>query len=82
MTAAAIFVLRRRDGTPPGTFRAPGHPVTTLASSLRNLWGNPNPQIADNFPSQNPILVTIGWIIVFIVVFGPLGVRRYRNMSR
>jgi len=58
------------------------NPVTTLASSLRNLWGNPNPQIADNFPSQNPILVTIGWIIVFIVVFGPLGVRRYRNMSR
>ena len=58
------------------------NPVTTLASSLRNLWGNPNPQIADNFPSQNPILVTLIWIVVFIVVFGPLGVRRYRNMSR
>lgn len=58
------------------------NPVTTLASSLRNLWGNPNPQIADNFPTQNPILVTLIWIVVFIVVFGPLGVRRYRNMSR
>ena len=58
------------------------NPVTTLASSLRNLWGNPNPQIADNFPTQNPILVTLGWIVVFILVFGPLGVRRYRNMSR
>jgi len=58
------------------------NPVTTLASSLRNLWGNPNPQVADNFPSQNPILVTIVWIVVFIGVFGPLGVRRYRNMSR
>jgi ABC-2 type transport system permease protein len=58
------------------------NPVTTLASSLRNLWGNPNPQIGDNFPTQNPILVTVIWIVVFIVVFGPLGVRRYRNMSR
>jgi ABC transporter DrrB family efflux protein len=58
------------------------NPVTTLASSLRNLWGNPNPQVADNFPTQNPILVTILWIIVFVAVFGPLGVRRYRNMSR
>ena len=58
------------------------NPVTTLASSLRNLWGNPNPQVADNFPTQNPILVTIVWIIVFVAVFGPLGVRRYRNMSR
>ena len=58
------------------------NPVTTLASSLRNLWGNPNPQIGDNFPTQNPILVTIVWIVVFIAVFGPLGVRRYRSMSR
>ena len=58
------------------------NPVTTLASSLRNLWGNPNPQVADNFPTQNPILVTVIWIIVFVAVFGPLGVRRYRNMSR
>ena len=56
--------------------------MTTLASSFRNLWGNPNPQIGDNFPTQNPILVTIIWIVMFIVVFGPLGVRRYRNMSR
>jgi len=29
LTAAGLFVLRRRDGFPPGTFRAPGHPVTT-----------------------------------------------------
>lgn len=58
------------------------NPVTTLASSLRNFWGNPNPQIADNFPTQNPLLVTVVWIVLIIAVFGPLGVRRYRNMSR
>jgi ABC-2 type transport system permease protein len=58
------------------------NPVTTLASSLRILWGNPNPQIGAAFPTQNPMLVTVIWIIVFVAVFGPLGVRRYRNMSR
>ena len=30
LAAAAIFVLRRRDGNPAGVFRAPGHPVTTV----------------------------------------------------
>jgi APA family basic amino acid/polyamine antiporter len=31
LAAAAIFVLRRRDGNPPGVFLTPGHPVTTIA---------------------------------------------------
>ena len=58
------------------------NPTSTLAGSLRQLWGNPNPYITDSFPSQNPILVTLIWVVVFVVVFGPLGVRRYRTMSR
>lgn len=29
MTAAALFVLRQRDGPGKGVFRAPGHPFTT-----------------------------------------------------
>ncbi len=32
--------------------------------------------------TENPILVTIIWVIVIVGIFGPLGVRRYRNMSR
>jgi len=58
------------------------NPVTTLASSLRGLWGNPNPPPGTGFPSENPILVTLIWIAVIIGVFAPLGIRRYRNMSR
>ncbi len=30
LTAAALFVYRRRDPRPPDVFRAPGHPVSTL----------------------------------------------------
>jgi len=58
------------------------NPVTTLAHSLRGLWGNPNPPPGTGFPSENPILVTLIWIAVIIGIFAPLGVRRYRNMSR
>ncbi|HYH93132.1 MAG TPA: ABC transporter permease [Candidatus Saccharimonadales bacterium] len=58
------------------------NPTSTLTNSLRMLWGNPNPFITDSFPSQYPILVTLGWVVVFTLVFGTLGVRKYRNMSR
>jgi ABC-2 type transport system permease protein len=58
------------------------NPTSTLTNSLRMLWGNPNPFKGDSFPSQYPILVTLGWVVVICAVFGFLGTRRYRNMSR
>ena len=63
-------------------FVAEWNPTSTLTGALRQLWGNPNPFASDSFPSQNPILVTVLWVVVIIAVFGPLGVRRYRSMSR
>jgi ABC-2 type transport system permease protein len=58
------------------------NPTSTLTGSLRQLWGNPNPFATDSIPSQNPILVTLIWVVVIIAIFGPLAVRRYRSMSR
>jgi ABC transporter DrrB family efflux protein len=58
------------------------NPTSTLTGALREMWGNPNPFASDSFPSQNPVLVTLIWVVVIIAVFGPLGVRRYRSMSR
>jgi ABC-2 type transport system permease protein len=58
------------------------NPTSTLTASLRELWGNPNPFATGSFPSENAILVTLLWVVFFIVVFAPLGIRRYRNMSR
>jgi ABC transporter DrrB family efflux protein len=63
-------------------FVAEWNPTSTLTGALRQLWGNPNPFASDSFPSQNPVLVTLLWVVVIIAVFGPLGVRRYRSMSR
>ncbi len=58
------------------------NPVSTLTASVRELWGNPNPFATDNFPSQQPILVTLLWVAVILAVFIPLGVRKYRTVSR
>ncbi len=58
------------------------NPTSTLTASLRLLWGNPNPIASTSFPAQNPILVTLLWVVGVVIVFGFLGVRRYRSMSR
>jgi ABC transporter DrrB family efflux protein len=58
------------------------NPVSTLTASVRELWGNPNPFATDNFPSQQPILVTLIWVAVILAVFIPIGVRKYRTVSR
>ncbi len=58
------------------------NPTSTLTASLRQLWGNPNPSTSGSLATTQPILVTIAWVFVIIAIFGPLGVRRYRSMSR
>ena len=58
------------------------NPVSTLTAATRDLWGNPNPYLADGVPAEHPVLVTLVWTAVLLAVFGPLGVRRYRSMSR
>jgi ABC transporter DrrB family efflux protein len=58
------------------------NPTSTLTASLRDLWGNPNPFPGDSLASTEPVLVTLAWVVVILVVFAPLSVRRYRSMSR
>ena len=58
------------------------NPTSTLTTSLRELWGNPSLPGGTSLASTEPILVTLIWIAVILAVFIPLGVRRYRSMSR
>jgi ABC transporter DrrB family efflux protein len=58
------------------------NPTSTLTAALRELWGNPNPSPSDSLASQEPILVTLGWVVVFVAIFGPLSVRKFMSLSR
>jgi ABC-2 type transport system permease protein len=57
------------------------NPVSTLTASLRELWGNPNPFPSSGIPADYPVLVTMGWMVVLLAIFAPLGVRSYRSIS-
>ncbi len=58
------------------------NPVSTLTASTRELFGNPNPYVGDGIPSQYPILVTIGWMILLVSIFAPMAINKYRNASK
>ena len=58
------------------------NPVSLLTAAERHLFGNPNPFAGSGLPAEQPILLTLGWIAIILAIFVPLGVRRYRSMSR
>ena len=58
------------------------NPASALTAATRQLWGNPNPFAASGLPAEHPVELTLIWVVVLLAVFAPLGVWRYRSMSR
>ena len=58
------------------------NPISVLTASLRQLWGNPNPYATTGLPAEQPVLLTLFWVVVSVLVFGALSVRRYNGLSR
>lgn len=58
------------------------NPVSALTAATRQLWGNPNPYAASGFPAEQPVLLTLIWVAVLLLIFVPLAVGRYRSISR
>lgn len=71
-------------GSLPGWLQpvAEWNPVSALTAATRELWGNPNPYASTGFPAEHPILLTLIWVVVITAIFAPIGVRKYRSMSR
>ena len=57
------------------------NPTTTLADSLRQLFGNPNTPIqpGDPWSVTHPIAYTWLWIVGILIVVAPLAVRVYKR---
>ena len=58
------------------------NPVSAVASSCLDLFGNPNPfSHFATWPLQHPELATVLWSIGLLAVFAPLAVYFYRRKS-
>jgi ABC-2 type transport system permease protein len=58
------------------------NPVSTLSTAIRELWGNPNPFASTGLQAEEPVLVTLGWLVLIVAVFTPLAIAKYRSISR
>jgi len=76
-------------GVPTNNFPAPlkfianWNPVSAVTQAARDLFGNTNPALRapDSWSLQHPVLYTLAWIVILLLVFVPLSVRQYKRAA-
>ncbi|MFD7506968.1 ABC transporter permease [Streptomyces sp. NPDC059850] len=57
------------------------NPFSATVQACRELFGNPQGVVSDAWPMQHPVLASVLWSVVIIVVFRTLSVRKYRSAT-
>jgi ABC transporter DrrB family efflux protein len=57
------------------------NPFSATVQACRQLFGNPGVSPSDAWPMAHPVLASIMWSVVIIVVFRTLAVRKYRSAT-
>ena len=57
------------------------NPVSTVTQAARELFGNTEPLTSGAWSLQNPVLYTLIWTVLIVLVFAPLSIARYRRTS-
>ncbi len=58
------------------------NPISTLASTARELFGNTGGiEATGSFPLEHPVLYTVVWVAVLLAVFVPLATRQYQRTT-
>jgi ABC-type multidrug transport system permease subunit len=88
-TFVLVFPLTFIANTFVGTTNLPGplkvvaewNPISAVTQAARELFGNTNPAVPppDAWPLQRPVLTTLIWVVVLLVIFVPLSVQRYKK---
>jgi ABC-2 type transport system permease protein len=67
----------------PLQYFAEWNPVSTMVAGCRELFGLENQfgATAGSFPSENPLITSLFYMVVIMVIFIPLSVRKYRNYA-
>ncbi|MEV6256704.1 ABC transporter permease [Nocardia sp. NPDC051911] len=57
------------------------NPVSALTQATRELFGNTSPlaPTPDAWSLQHPVITSLAWVVVILVVFVPLALRQYRK---
>lgn len=70
----------------PGPLRvfAEWNPVSALVQSARVLFGNvpPGTPVPDAWTAQNPIATVLIGVVILLVIFVPLSIRKFATLSR
>jgi ABC-2 type transport system permease protein len=53
------------------------NPVSALAAALRDLFGNPEASTNGTWQLEHPVLATLAWTALLLVIFVPLCTRRF-----
>ncbi|MEU1893294.1 ABC transporter permease [Streptomyces pristinaespiralis] len=57
------------------------NPFSATVQACRELFGNPGVSTSDAWPMQHPVLASMIWSVLIIVVFRTLAVRKYRSAA-
>ncbi len=65
----------------PLQYVAEWNPVSTMVAACRQLFGVENKfgATAGSFPSENPLTMSLIYMVIILVIFVPLSVRKYTN---
>ncbi|MFD3810029.1 ABC transporter permease [Rhodococcus sp. NPDC058639] len=57
------------------------NPLSALTQAVRNLFGNTNPMVPppDVWPLQHPIIASLLWTALILIVFVPFAIYRYQK---
>jgi ABC-2 type transport system permease protein len=59
------------------------NPVSTMVAACRQLFGLENSfgATANSWPSQYPLETSLFYMVLLMVIFIPLSIRKYKNFS-
>jgi ABC-2 type transport system permease protein len=67
----------------PGPLKviAEWNPVSAITQASRDLFGNTHPGMPppDAWPLQNPVLASLAWTAIILLIFVPFAISRYRK---
>jgi ABC-2 type transport system permease protein len=67
----------------PLQYVAEWNPVSTMVAACRQLFGLENEfgATAGSFPSENPLMMSLIYMAIIMIIFVPMSVKKYKNAS-